>query len=148
MDIKFRSINKVELPQLLELYTYLNPEDPPLDEQTQQTVWEEILSNPKISCIVAADGDRLIASCTLIIVPNLTRASRPYGVIENVVTNPDYRHQGIGTRMLQYTLSLAWAQNCYKVMLMTGRKDESTLRFYEKAGFERGLKTAFLAKPH
>lgn len=29
-------------------------------------------------------------------------------------------------------------------MLMTGRKDEWVLRFYEKAGFVRGEKTGFV----
>jgi hypothetical protein len=28
-------------------------------------------------------------------------------------------------------------------MLMTGSRQESTMRFYEHAGFERGTKTAF-----
>jgi hypothetical protein len=30
-------------------------------------------------------------------------------------------------------------------MLMTGRKDEATLRFYEGAGFKRHVKEAFIA---
>jgi hypothetical protein len=34
----------------------------------------------------------------------------------------------------------------YKVMLLTGRKDEGTYRFYESAGFDRYSKQAFLAK--
>jgi len=31
-------------------------------------------------------------------------------------------------------------------MLMTGRKEESTLQFYEKAGFHKGEKTAFIIR--
>ena len=33
-------------------------------------------------------------------------------------------------------------------MLLTGSKNESTLRFYEKTGFERGVKTGFVARPN
>jgi hypothetical protein len=44
-------------------------------------------------------------------------------------------------------LDEAWAADCYKVMLLTGRKDESTYRFYKQAGFDRHAKQAFLAKP-
>ncbi len=33
----------------------------------------------------------------------------------------------------------------YHHMLMTGRKDPATLRFYEQAGFKPGVKTAFIA---
>ncbi len=32
-------------------------------------------------------------------------------------------------------------------MLMTGSESEETLRFYEKAGLRRGIKTGFIAYP-
>ncbi|MBV7431332.1 MULTISPECIES: N-acetyltransferase [unclassified Acidovorax] len=79
--------------------------------------------------------------------PNLTRACRPYGVIENVVTDLAHRGQGWGRAVLSHALSEAWRLNCYKVMLPTGRKDEATLRFYEHVGFDRQGKQALAAKP-
>ena len=88
-----------------------------------------------------------MSTCTLILVPNLTRGGRPYGLIENVVTHPDYRRRGLGTSVLKRALQAAWERNCYKVMLLTGSKNEATLRFYEKAGFARGVKTGFVARP-
>ena len=91
---------------------------------------------------------QLISSCMLTIIPNLTRACRPFGVIENVVTQSAYRGQGWGRALLlRHALAHAWQARCYKVMLMTGRKDESTLRFYEQSGFERHGKQAFVARP-
>ena len=86
-----------------------------------------------------------MAACHLVVVPNLTRGAKPYGVIENVVTRSKHRRQGIGTRLLRHVLEEAWSLGCYKVMLMTGREDAHP--FYEKAGFKPGLKTAFVAKP-
>ena len=35
-------------------------------------------------------------------------------------------------------------QRCYKLMLMTGSKQESTLRFYREAGYRDDQKTAFV----
>jgi GNAT superfamily N-acetyltransferase len=83
----------------------------------------------------------------LSIIPNLTRGCKPYGLVENVVTHRDFRRKGCGTAVLQYALRHAWSRRCYKVMLMTGRKDEGTYQFYESAGFDRHAKQAFLAKP-
>ncbi|MEE0157694.1 MAG: hypothetical protein UER27_10665 [Acutalibacteraceae bacterium] len=41
---------------------------------------------------------------------------------------------------------MAAENGCYKVMLLTGSKQESTLRFYERCGFDRHAKTAFLRR--
>src|SRR5665213_2199943 len=71
----------------------------------------------------------------------------PYGVIENVVTHAQHRRQGLGTALLRRALDEAWSANCYKVMLLTGRKDDETLKFYAAAGFNRDEKQAFIAKP-
>lgn len=64
-------------------------------------------------------------------------------VIENVVTHADYRRLGLGQRVLAHALDAAWQADCYKVLLATGSKQETTLRFYEGAGFHRGGKTYF-----
>ena len=96
-----------------------------------------------MTVIVAQATERLVSSCTLAIVPNLTRGGRSYGVIENVVTHADYRRLGLGRRVLDHALDVAWQADCYKVLLATGSKRESTLRFYEEAGFHRGGKTYF-----
>ncbi|EFF73992.1 hypothetical protein HMPREF0004_4643 [Achromobacter piechaudii ATCC 43553] len=48
--------------------------------------------------------------------------------------------------MLAQALEAAWAAGCYKVILMTGRKDDATLQFYESVGVDRQGKQAFIAK--
>lgn len=85
--------------------------------------------------------------CVLIIIPNLTRGARPYGFIENVVTHREFRNRGYGTTLLGHVLNYAWQQNCYKVMLLTGRKEPEVFRLYEKAGFIRGQKEGLIAYP-
>ena len=66
--------------------------------------------------------------------------------MENVVTHVAYRRRGYAKAVLLEALKDAWSANCYKVMLLTGRKDEATCRFYESVGFDRNGK-AFVAKP-
>lgn len=147
MPVTIREVADEELSALLCLYTRLHPEDEmlPLGEATQ--IWKTLRQDPNYLCWGAYWNGSLVATCTLVVVPNLTRGGRPYGLIENVVTHPDYRRRGLGTAVLKHALQAAWRRDCYKVMLLTGSKNESTLRFYEEAGFERGVKTGFVARP-
>ena len=101
-----------------------------------------ILSDPAYHIIVAEEDGQIVSSCVCVIVPNLTHNLRPYALIENVVTHADYRGRGLATACLNYAKDIALRENCYKMMLMTGSK-ESTLRFYERAGYSRKDKTAF-----
>ena len=143
-----RAIRKDELPSLLDLYRHLHPRDPNLIITPDiEDLWHRIFSDQQLNYLVADVAGQIVSTCTIAIIPNLTRNARPYGLIENVVTHPDFRRRGIGTKMLQAALAVAWEQRCYKVMLLTGRKDEATLRFYQQAGFVAGDKTGFVARP-
>ncbi|WP_375774997.1 GNAT family N-acetyltransferase [Bradyrhizobium sp. ma5] len=138
-----RSAAAHELPELLELYRHLHPHDPELETVAAERVWSNLLASSFMTVVVAQAAELLVSSCTLAIVPNLSRGGRSYAVIENVVTHADYRRQGLGRRVLAHALDVAWQADCYKVLLATGSKRETTLRFYEEAGFERGGKTYF-----
>ena len=143
-----RGIQSHELNSLLDLYAHLHTEDDPRPEQEViEAVWQEALANPRCRYFGAYEGNQLISSCTILVIPNLTRACRPYGVIENVVTHSEFRNKGHGKAVLAQALAFAWSERCYKVMLLTGRKDEATMRFYEGAGFDRNGKRGFVAKP-
>lgn len=146
--MEIRPIARSELTQLLALYTHLHAGDePPPDGEALEQIWNELLGNHRYRYPGAFVDGQLVSSCTITIVPNLTRGGRPYGLIENVVTHAAFRGQGYAKAVLHQALSFAWAQGCYKVMLMTGRKDEATLEFYESAGFDRQGKQAFIARP-
>lgn len=137
---------EADLPDILRLYAVLHPHDPPLDPSTALEIWRETLADPKLRVLVAR-VDGAVSTCTLVTVPNLTRGGRPYALVENVVTLPEHRGRGFGTAVLKHAMALAWNQGCYKVMLMTSRKDEALFRFYEAAGFTRRDKSAFVVRP-
>ena len=66
---------------ILELYRQLAPEENPIDIATANNIWEEIEKN-KIKYFIAIDGDRVVSSCYLAIIPNLTRNGRSNGFID------------------------------------------------------------------
>lgn len=146
MNISIRQAREGDLPALLDLYMHLSQSNavPPEDSLLAE-VWQQILSDPKVNCLVAEAGGTLVGSCVLVIVPNLTRRARSFGVIENVVIHSDYRRQGIGTEIMRYALALAWGQNCYKVMLLSGAGRTEAHQFYESLGFRQDTKVGFVA---
>jgi GNAT superfamily N-acetyltransferase len=138
-----RPAKATDLLGVLALYRQLNPDDPVLDQAVAESAWSTLLSSSLTTAFVADLSGRLVASCTLAIVPNLSRGGRPFGVIENVVTDLAHRRTGLGRSVLRAALNKAWEADCYKVLLTTGSRRDSTLRFYEGAGFRKDAKTYF-----
>ena len=131
-----------DLEGLAALYQHLNPSDEEISPDLAASRLGEIGQLPGSAVLLGLLGAVLVASCTLIVIPNLTRGGKPYALIENVVTHAGYRGRGYGTSILHAAAKAAWDAGCYKVMLMTGSKQPSTLKFYENAGFEQ-TKTGF-----
>ena len=141
-DLLIRGVERADLPVLLELYRDLNPDDPPLALADAERVWQQIANCRGCTIFVGVQDNALITSCTLIVVPNLTRGGLPYALIENVVTSAKHRKQGHGAAVLKHAFAEAWKHGCYKIMLLTGSKNPATLKFYETVGFEQN-KTGF-----
>ena len=138
-----REINSNDYEQLMELYLHLHETSVPPFEIAKD-VWNKILNDENYHIIVDEENEKLVSSCTCIIIPNLTHGPRPYAWVENVVTHADYRGKGLATKCLEYAKQLAISENCYRLVLMTGSKLESILNFYENAGYNRTDKTGFI----
>ena len=139
-----REAEKGELKELLELYLDLHEDSvPPIDDRAL-SVWQKIMDDDDHHIIVNIQGGRIVSSCVCVIIPNLTRGIRPYAFIENVVTHKDHRGKGYATQCLDFARDIAKRENCYKMMLLTGSKSESTLNFYKRAGYNCTDKTAFI----
>lgn len=133
-----------DLGQILEIYLFLHETIVPEETDHLLQTWSQILADPNHHLIVCEVDKKIVSSCVCVIIPNLTRNVRPYAFVENVVTHEAYRGKGYATECLSYAKQLAEKRNCYKMMLLTGSKKESTLRFYENAGYNSSDKTAFI----
>ena len=143
MKIKIREIIQDDLEDLLKLYEQLGPNPFVQVDEHILTVWNNILQNKDYHIIVAEVEGKVVSTCTCVIIPNLTHNQRPYAVVENVVTDQNFRGKGYATSCLDFAKEIAIKNNCYKLMLMTGSKKETTLNFYRNAGYTDKTKTAF-----
>lgn len=139
-----REIYESELSELLELYVHLHEETIPEISEHLENTWNVILQDKNHHIIVNEIDKKLVSSCVCVIIPNLTRNIRPYAFIENVVTHSEYRGKGYATECLNCARDIAEKENCYKMMLLTGSKKETTLSFYCNAGYNSTDKTAFI----
>jgi GNAT superfamily N-acetyltransferase len=84
---------------------------------------------------VATDGDEVVGTAELIVVPNLTHQARPWAVIENVIVGDATRGRGAGAALLEHLVDLARASGCYKVQLHSGKQRLDAHRLYQRIGF-------------
>jgi GNAT superfamily N-acetyltransferase len=108
-------------------------------------IWSDTLSRESVAVFVSEVASGIVATCMLITAPNLLRAGRQHGFLENVVTHPNHRGQGHGRAVVQAALQEAWARDCHHVLMQSGRADPRVHRFYEGCGFKPGLRTAYVA---
>lgn len=139
-----REVKVYELDVLLELYTHLHEITVPENNEHLRDTWKSICADKNHHIIVCEVDGKIVSSCVCVIIPNLTRNVRPYAFVENVVTHCDYRGKGYACACLDFAKSIAQENNCYKMMLLTGSKSESTLSFYKRAGYNSDDKTAFI----
>jgi GNAT superfamily N-acetyltransferase len=132
---------------LWRLYRQLNPADPP---------WpSDAVAGEALAHVLAREGSTIfigeldgigVSTCMLVVSANFARRGRPFALIENVVTDQEHRKRGFGGKVVAHAIELARQQGCYRVSMLTGSREEATLRFYERAGLRRSAKIAFEAR--
>jgi N-acetylglutamate synthase-like GNAT family acetyltransferase len=144
-----RKANSNDAEALHDLYHNHLTAYPPTESQ-DMTLWREKISrfelNPLYHLLVGEIDGIIVSSVTLIIIENLTHNMRPYSVIENVVTHADHRGRHYATTLMNRASEIATEHGCYKIMLLTGSKRDSTLKFYENCGFNKRDKTGFIKR--
>ena len=149
-NLNIREVDLKDLPELYDLYINHLTKSPAKKNQNMikyseyYKLLEELIADKNYYLLVGEINFRVVSSVTLVVIKNLTHNLRPYALIENVVTHEDFRGNGYASALIEYACEIAENNNCYKVMLMTGSKKESTLRFYEKCGFNKNDKTGFI----
>lgn len=122
---------------LQDLYVHLSSDNERCPVELARSNLAKFANYEGSAVLLGEVDEEIVVTCTLIVIPNLTRGGMPYALIENVVTHAEHRGKGYGRLILDEASNRAWTQNCYKVMLSTGAARPSVLGFYESAGFEQ-----------
>jgi len=141
-----RLAQAADLASLLKLYRLAEVSSSAEPIERAERIWLEMLSHNGLAVFVSTIDAQIVATCMLITAPNLLRAGRRHGFLENVVTHPEFRGQGHGRAVVRAALTAAWTNDCYHVLLQSGRKDPRVHRFYQHCGFEPGLRVGYVVR--
>lgn len=141
--MEIRKLTKENLPSLLELYIQLDEGNADLTVEASKKIWDEIEEQKNITYIGVIDKGKVVATCFVVIIPNLTCHNKPMCFIENVVTDKNYRGQGLGKKVMDEAIRIAKENDCYKAFLESGVQRTEAHKFYEKMGFSSQSKKAF-----
>ena len=65
------------------------------------------------------------------------RHEEPYGLMENIYVEPEYRDRGLGTMLVERIIREAKKRKCYKLIGTSKTENTGAHRFYERFGFKR-----------
>jgi len=125
-----------DLDKLMLLYTQLNKSNTMNYDANIDDIYKAIIADDKQFVFIVETEYKLVSTCMLSIISNLTHSQRPYAIIENVVTDEKHRKKGYAEKVLRVAIETARKRNCHKIVLMTYSKFDYVRKLYEKIGFD------------
>ena len=92
-------------------------------------------ADPAHVLLVAVDGDDVVGTLQLSVLPGLARRGASRGQIEAVRVAAGARGRGLGTAMIGWALAESRRRGCVLVQLTTDKSRADARRFYERLGF-------------
>ncbi|MGE8204683.1 GNAT family N-acetyltransferase [Heyndrickxia sp. NPDC080065] len=90
--------------------------------------------NDQYICYSYIDGEKVIANASISKMTVVTNGKEFKGIqVGTVMTHPDYRHKGLGRKLMDYIIE-TYEEQCEFIYLFA---NDSVLDFYPKFGFER-----------
>lgn len=131
-----RQAMESDLPDVRELLQSMDGEDG-ISSGEAQAIWREMAKYPYYKVYVVEENQRIIATCSLIIIDNLGHKGAKLALAESMIVSQEYRGRAIGSKLMQFVMEKAKEENCYKLMLSSNKKRIVAHKFYEQLGFQQ-----------
>ncbi|MGY1805380.1 GNAT family N-acetyltransferase [Blastococcus sp. SYSU D00922] len=122
-------------------------EDVDGDLAPYRRAFELVDADPAHVLLVAVDGDEVVGTLQLTVLPGLARRGALRGQIEAVRVAAGARGRGIGAAMVGWAVDESRRRGCSLVQLTTDKSRTDARRFYERLGFEASHEGMKLALP-
>ncbi|MFM0739798.1 GNAT family N-acetyltransferase [Paraburkholderia xenovorans] len=106
----------------------------PLDER-YVAAFKAIEADSNQRLVVAINGETVIGTLQISLIPGIARRGAWRGQIEAVRIAAPFRSTGIGQQIFEWAISECKSHGCQLVQLTTDKGRPDAHRFYEKLGF-------------
>ena len=137
--IHVRLATEDDVLDLVRLYEQLAEDRPaarPATAAVARHLMPVIAGQAGRTLLVAVDGERVVGTADLVVVPNLTHGGDPWAIVENVVVDAVERRRGVGRILFAEIARRCDDAGCYKVQLLSRKHRDEAHAFYRSLGFE------------
>ena len=105
------------------------------DMDGYRAAFEDISSDPENLQVVAVNGDTVVATLQMTVIPGLARRGALRAQIEAVRVAAAWRSRGLGAALIGWAVAEAERQGCDVVQLTSDASRVDAHRFYNRLGF-------------
>lgn len=140
-NLVFRQATRADLPSIVrmladdELGSQRECYEDPLPE-SYYSAFERIEKDPNHELIVAEQGGQVIGTLHLIFLPSISFQGGLRSQVESVRVDKRLQSQGIGSRMMKWTIERARQRGAHVMQLTSHKTRVDAHRFYERLGFK------------
>jgi GNAT superfamily N-acetyltransferase len=135
--MKLTKATHSDIPELVELLRTLFDQEAEFEpnSQTQRKALSKIILDPKIGIILVARDDEKILGMINLLFTESTALGSKVAILEDMVVLPKFRGEGIGSKLIEYTISQAKKEGCKRITLLTDTENTKAQSFYRTKGF-------------
>lgn len=132
-DIKIEKATFEDISRIQDLYIILTGVKSDISNMIE--IFTTFENNKDYYFMVAKLDGYVVATGVGIVFRSLANNCKSYFVIDNVVVDEDYQHQGIGTTLLNKLHEIAISNNCCMSYLVADSSNINACHFYRKLGY-------------
>jgi RimJ/RimL family protein N-acetyltransferase len=136
-DLRVEPATLDDLPELTELVFELFSQEADFipNREREARGLRLLLEQPSRGRIFVLRGPGKIIGMINLLITISTAEGGFVLILEDLIIHRDYRHQGFGTRLLDYAVDFAKKKNFLRITLLTDKPNERLKRFFLKNGF-------------
>lgn len=132
MDVIIREAKESDYKELMKLYDEFVEED--RYSGGKEDSFQEVLASTENFISVAEDRGKLVGFVTFSM-RWVVRYPRPIAEMDELYVNPEYRRQGLGSKLVETILEKAAELGCSRMFIDTHFQHEAAQKLSEKMGF-------------